>query len=75
MRACGQPDHAAEAAHRLDDPRVVGGDDDRVDPAHAGGAAVDVLDHRTSADVREWLAGKSRRGVAGGNDGDDVERL
>jgi hypothetical protein len=34
-----------------------------------------VLDHRFAADVSEWLAWESGGSVAGGDDGDDRQRL
>ena len=59
---------------RRRDPLVVGGDDDRIDAARRGGAAIDVLDHRTAGDVSERLARKTGRVVSGGDDGDDLWR-
>ena len=41
-------DVAAEFPYRVDDARIVGGDDHRVDVARGRRAAIDVLDHRPS---------------------------
>ena len=62
---------AAERVHGARDALVVGRDEHRVDRARVGRAAVDVFDHRPAVDDREWLAGKTRRLISGGNDGDD----
>ena len=42
----------------------------RTDRSCRGGAAIDVFDHRAAADVGERFAGKARRLVSGGDDGD-----
>jgi hypothetical protein len=40
-------------------------------PRSRSRAAVDVLDHRSAADLEKRLAGQACRLVAGGDDGDD----
>ena len=70
--ALRHPRDAAEAFHRGRNPLVVGGDDDRVDAAGLGRAAIDVLDHRPAGHVCEWLSGETCRVIPGGNDGDDA---
>ncbi len=65
---------AAECVHRARNALVVGGHDHGVDRARVGRASIDVFDHRTSVDFGEWLTGKTRRLVAGGDDGDDSSR-
>jgi hypothetical protein len=67
----GHADRAAEPAHGIRNAHVVGRDNDRVDAPRLRGAAVDVLDHRTTTEVRKDLSGKSCRFVPGGDDGDD----
>ena len=49
---------------------VVGGNDDRVDAAGFGRAAIDVLDHRPTGDFCEWFSGETCGGEPGGNDRD-----
>jgi hypothetical protein len=44
-----------------------------IDPARVRSATIDVLDHRTSGDFSERLAGKSRRGESGGDDSDSAK--
>ena len=69
-----QPDVAAELGHAGGDAQIVGRDDDARHDGRRRGAPIHVLDHRTAVDVGERLAGESRRGESGGDDGDDVER-
>ncbi len=65
---------AAERVHRVRNALVVGGHDHGVDRARIGRTSIDVFDHRTSVDLGKRLAGKTRRLVAGGDDGDDSSR-
>jgi hypothetical protein len=54
--------------------QIVGRDDHVGEDSRERDAPVDMLDHRPAAEVRESFAGESRRGVSGGDDGDDGER-
>ena len=56
---------AAMGRHRGRDVGSVGGDGDAPD---AGGLSPpqDMNDHRQTADIQQWFAGKSSRGHAGG---------
>ena len=64
---------AAEIAHRVPDALVVGQDDDPVDAVGGRRPAVDMLDHRPSSKVEQWLAGQPGRGVARRDGGDDFQ--
>jgi hypothetical protein len=75
MVATRQTHLPAEPRHRRRDAQVVGGDDDARDRPARSRAPVHVLDHRTAVQVGERLSGKARRSEAGGNDGDDLERM
>jgi hypothetical protein len=75
MRRRGHADHAAEPGDGVGNAGVVSRDDDGVNPACRGSTAIDVLDHRTAADVGERFAGKPGGGVTRGDDGDDGEWL
>jgi len=55
----GHPDDAPKTLDCSHDPFVIRDDDNGVDPARVGSAAIDVLDHRTSGDISERLARKS----------------
>jgi hypothetical protein len=71
----GDPHDAAEGVYGGGDPLVIGGDHDGVHTARFGGSTIHVLDHRTAGDIGEGLARQAARGVSGGDDGDDGERL
>ena len=73
VRRGRHPRVAAEGAHRVRDALVVGRDDDAVDRTRRRGAAVDVLDHRASGDVRQSFARQSRRMESCGDDDDGGE--
>ena len=51
---------------------IVGRDNDRVDVAGRGRAAIDVLDHRPPRDVGQRFPRKAGRRVAGGDDSDSM---
>jgi hypothetical protein len=70
-RLC-EPDDTAERFHRTRNALVVGRHDNGVNAASVRGAAVDVLDHRPPSDIGKDFSGKTRRIVAGGDDGDGV---
>src|SRR5262245_1431308 len=62
----------ARAGDDLKDSLVVSGDDDATDRSRLFGALDDAQNHRPSCDLDQWFAWQSGRGVAGGNDCDDV---
>jgi hypothetical protein len=68
-------DDPAEALHRLLDPGIIGGHDHRIHALRGRRAGVHVLDHRAAGDVGERFAWKACRLIAGGDDGDGVQRL
>ena len=55
----GHGDLAAEAAHGVGDPRVVGGDDDPVERVAASRRLDDVLDQRPARVGEEGFAGQA----------------
>ena len=61
---------ATEAMHRIDDPLVIGSDDDTVYEAGLAHAVIDVLDQRPPGAIRQHLAGEPNRGITSGDDGD-----
>ena len=75
MIAARHPDDAADAFNRCRNPRVVGGDDHRIDAARRRRPAIHVFDHRPAGDVSEWFSWEPGGVVAGRDDGDGSERL
>jgi hypothetical protein len=73
MSCLSEPDDAAKTLDSGCNPFVVCCHNNRVDPARVSGAAINVLNHRTSRDFGERLARKSRRGESGGDDSDSSE--
>src|SRR5215510_9819797 len=62
----------SRAGDGLKDAFVVRRDDHATDRSRLFGAFDDAQNHRFSADLYQWFAWQSGRGVAGGNDCDDV---
>src|SRR5262245_30167965 len=62
----------ARAGDDLKDSLVVSGDDDATDRSRLFGAFDDAQNHRLSRDLDQWFAWQSGRGVASGNDCDNV---
>lgn len=71
MLAARHDGFAAESFDRRFDALVVRGDDDARDEAALARALNDVLNHGAAGDGREGLAGKTRRSIARGDDGED----
>ena len=61
-----------KASYRRRNPLVVSGDDDRIDAARRGGAAIDMLDHGTAGDISERFSRQTYSVVSSGDDGDDL---
>lgn len=60
----------AEGRDGLENPDVVRGDHDAIDPGHAAGPLHHVLDHGFAVNVDKRFPGKAAGGVAGGDDDD-----
>jgi hypothetical protein len=75
MRGLRQPDVPAEFGNSRGDTEIVGRDNHARHGGSCAGPAVHMFDHRLAIDVREWLAGETRRGESSGDDGDDLQRI
>jgi hypothetical protein len=64
-----------EPLYHLEDALIIGGDQHTSHTCRLGGALVDPLDHRFASDIYESLTGETTRGVARGNNGDDLFTL
>jgi hypothetical protein len=68
MVAPGHDNLAAEALDASHDAGIVGRDNDFARSLRLAGPFVNVLDEILAGRFKEWLAGQSARGIAGGND-------
>jgi hypothetical protein len=51
MARCRHPDDSTELPDGIGDPLIVGRDHDGIDVSRFGGASIDMLDHRATADI------------------------
>jgi hypothetical protein len=70
----GHNRYAAEAAYRVEDAGIIGGNDDAGDAPGLPRAFINVLNQRLTGVGGERFSGKTGRGVSGRNDGNRPHR-